>query len=178
MSVTSALQRESDRLAALERFARLIAGAETATAGLTAWCGGPPSTVIHSREETVALPDEAALLGQPRAIAVLRRSITHRWRGEVLCDARSTVWLDSPVLPVACVEQLRHGGQSLADVLRPMGLYRHTTGVNRLFDYRLPVGHDDHDRPVLLVTAALHVSGERVALATETYLEPVLFSGR
>jgi hypothetical protein len=169
VSVTSALRRDSDPGAALERFARLIAGAETATTGLTQWCGGPPDTLIHTREETVALPDEAVLLGQSRAIAVQRRSITHRWRGEVLCDARSTVWLDSPALPPGCVDQLRHGGQSLGDVLRPIGLRRHTTGVNRLFDYRLPVVHDDHDRPVLLITAALH---------TETYLEPVLFSAR
>jgi AraC-like DNA-binding protein len=99
----------ADRSAALDRFARSIAGADSAIDTLTAWCGGePPVTRIHVREETVALPDEALLLRAPATVRMQRRHVTHRGRGgAVLCDARATVWLDHPLLPAQTVRRLR-----------------------------------------------------------------------
>jgi hypothetical protein len=168
-----------DRAAALDRFARSIAGADSAVGALTAWCGGqPPVTRIHVREETVALPEEALLLRAPTAIRVQRRHISHRRRGgAVLCDARATVWLDSPVLPAQTVRRLRFGPLPLGEVLRPLGGRRHTTSVSRRHDYGRPVEHDDDERPVLLVRASLLVAGQPVALVEETYLEAVLSPG-
>jgi hypothetical protein len=128
----SKLQRASDRAAAFGavRLPDRRRGHRNRCLDGMVW--EPPCTLIHTREKTLALPDEAVLLGQPRSIAVQRRSITHRCRGAVLCDARSIVWLDSPVLPPASVNRLRSGGQTLAVVLRPLGLRRHTMRVNRL----------------------------------------------
>jgi hypothetical protein len=112
--------RAAVRSATLERFTRLIAGADSATRTLAAWCGEPPTTRIHTREETATLPEEALLLG-------------------------------------------------------PLGMRRRTLGANRRYDYRRPLEHDDQDRAVLGVSAALDVAHERVALVEETYLEPVLW---
>jgi hypothetical protein len=90
------------RSAVLERFTRLIAGGDSATRTLAAWCGQPPTTRIHTREETATLPKEAVLLGLPPSTTVQRRHITHRRRdGTVLCEARSVVWLDSQGLEIA-----------------------------------------------------------------------------
>jgi hypothetical protein len=50
------------RSAVLEQFTRLIAGADSATRTLAAWCGEPPTTRIHTREEAATLPEEAVLL--------------------------------------------------------------------------------------------------------------------
>ena len=78
------------RSAALERFTRLLAGADSATRTLAAWCGEPPATRIHTREETATLPEEAVLLGLPPTTTVQRRHITHRRRdGTVLCEAEA-----------------------------------------------------------------------------------------
>jgi hypothetical protein len=102
----------------------------------------------------------------------------HRRRGgAVLCDARATVWLDSPVLPAQTVRRLRFGPLPLGEVLRPLGGRRHTTSVSRRHDYGRPVEHDDDERPVLLVRASLLVAGQPVALVEETYLEAVLSPG-
>jgi hypothetical protein len=166
----------ADRSAALDRFARSIAGADSAIDTLTAWCGGePPVTRIHMREETVALPEEALLLRAPAAVRVQRRQVTHRRRGgAVLCDARATVWLDNPLLPAQTVRRLRFAPLPLGQVLRPLGVRRHTNSVGRRHDDRRPVGDADEDRPVLLVRATLLVAGQPVALVEETYLEAVL----
>jgi chorismate-pyruvate lyase len=162
------------RLAVLERFTRLIAGADSATRTLAAWCGEPPTTHVHTREEAATLPEEAVLLGLPPTTTVQRRLITHRRRdGTVLCEARTTVWLDSPALPGPVVARLRTGPQPLGELLGPLGRRRRTLGVSRLWDYRRPLEYDDQDRAVLVVSAALEVADERVALVAETYLEPV-----
>ena len=149
----------ADRSAALDRFARSIAGADSAIDTLTAWCGGePPVTRIHLREETVALPEEALLLRAPATVRVQRRHVTHRGRdGAVLCDARATVWLDNPVLPAQTVRRLRSAPLPLGGVLRPLGVRRHTTSVGRRHEDRRPAGDADEDRPVLLVRATLLV---------------------
>jgi hypothetical protein len=112
--------RAAVRSAVLERFTRLIAGADSATSTLAAWCGEPPTTRIHTREEAATLPEEAWLLG-------------------------------------------------------PLGRRRRTLRANRLCDYSGPLEYDDQDRAVLVVSAALEVAHERVALVEETYLEPVLW---
>ena len=62
------------RSAVLERFTRLIAGADSATRTLAAWCGQPPTTRIHTREEAATLPEEAVLLGLTRARNSVGRS--------------------------------------------------------------------------------------------------------
>jgi hypothetical protein len=130
--------RAAVRSAALERFTRLIAGADSATSTLAAW--------------------------------------THRRRdGTVLCQARAIVWLDSPALPGPVVAGLRTGPQSLGELLGPLGLRRRTLRASRRYDYRRPLAYDDQDRAVLVVSAALDVAHERVALVEETYLEPVLW---
>jgi hypothetical protein len=165
----------ADRSAALDRFARSIAGADSAIDTLAAWCGEPPVTRIHLREETVALPEEALLLRAPATVRVQRRHVSHRRRGgAVLCDARATVWLDHPLLPAQTVRRLRFAPLPLGEVLRPLGVRRHTTSVGRRHDDRRPVGDADEDRPVLLVRATLLVAGQPVALVEETYLEAVL----
>jgi chorismate-pyruvate lyase len=164
------------RSAVLQRFTRLIAGADSATRTLRAWCGQPLTTHIHTREETATLPQEALLLGLPPTATVQRRHITHRRRdGTVLCEARATVWLDSPALPGPVVARLRTGPRPLGELLGPLGMRRHTLHANRLCDYRRPLEYDDQDRAVLVVSAALEVGDERVALVEETYLEPVLW---
>jgi chorismate-pyruvate lyase len=168
--------RAAVRSAVLERFTRFIAGADSATRTLAAWCGEPPTTHIHTREEAATLPKEAVLLGLPRTATVQRRHITHRRRdGTVLCEARAIVWLDSPALPGPVVARLRTGPQPLGELLGPLGMRRRTLGANRLFDYRRPLEYDDQDRAVLGVSAALEVADERVALVEESYLEPVLW---
>jgi chorismate-pyruvate lyase len=168
--------RTAVRSAVLERFTRLIAGADSATRTLAVWCGEPPTTRIHTREEAATLPKEALLLGLPRTTTVQRRHITHRRRdGTVLCEARATVWLDSPVLPGPVVARRRTGPQPLGELLGPLGMRRRTLRANRLCDYSRPLEYDDQDRAVLLVSAALEVAHERVALVEETYLEPVLW---
>lgn len=53
--------------AALERFTRSIADADRATNTLAAWCGEPPTTRIHTREEAVALPCRRELASRYRA---------------------------------------------------------------------------------------------------------------
>jgi hypothetical protein len=81
--------RAAVRSAALERFTRLIAAADSATRTLAAWCGQPPTTRIHTREEAATLPEEAVLLGLPPTTTVQRRQITHRRPdGTVLCERR------------------------------------------------------------------------------------------
>ena len=168
--------RAAVRSAALERFTRLIAGADSATRTLATWCGEPPTMRIHTREETATLPKEALLFGLPPTTTVQRRHITHRRRdGTVLCEARATVWLDSPALPGPVVARLRTGPQPLGELLGPLGMRRRTLHTSRLFDYRRPLHYDDQDRAVLGVSAALEVAHERVALVEETYLEPVLW---
>ena len=168
--------RAAVRSAILERFARLIAGADSATRTLATWSGEPPTTHIHTREETATLPKEALLLGLPPTTTVQRRHITHRRRdGTVLCEARATVWLDSPALPGPVVARLRTGPQPLGELLGPLGMRRRTLHTSRLRDYRRPLHYDDQDRAVLRVSAALEVAHERVALVEETYLEPVLW---
>jgi chorismate-pyruvate lyase len=168
--------RAAVRSAVLERFTRLIAGADSATRTLAAWCGEPPTTRIHTREETATLPEEALLLGLPRTTTVQRRHITHRRRdGTVLCEARAIVWLDSPALPGPVVARLRTGPQPLGELLGPLGMRRRTLRATRRWDYSLPLEYDDQDRAVLGVSAALDVADERVALVEETYLEPVLW---
>ena len=89
--------------------------------------------------------------------------------------ARATVWLDSPALPGPVVARLRTGPQPLGELPGPLGMRRRTLRANRLCDYGRPLEHDDQDRAVLLVSAALEVAHERVALVEETYLEPVLW---
>jgi chorismate-pyruvate lyase len=164
------------RSAALGRFTRLLAGADSATRTLAAWCGEPPTTRIHAREEAAVLPQEAVLLGLPPTTTVQRRRTTHRRRdGTVLCQARAVVWLDSPALPGPVVARLRTGPRPLGELLGPLGLRRRTLRASRLFDYGRPLEHDDQDRAVLGVSAALEVADERVALVEETYLEPVLW---
>jgi hypothetical protein len=164
------------RSAVLERFTRLIAGTDSATSTLAAWSGQPPTTHIHTREETATLPTEAVLLGLPPSTTVQRREITHRRRdGTVLCQARAVVWLDSPALPDPLVARLRTGPHPLGALLGPLGMRRRTLRASRLWDYRRPLEHDDQDRAVLGVSAALEVAEERVALVEETYLEPVLW---
>jgi chorismate-pyruvate lyase len=117
--------RTAVRSAVLERFTRLIAGADSATRTLAVWCGEPPTTRIHTREEAATLPKEALLLGLPRTTTVQRRHITHRRRdGTVLCEARATVWLDSPALPGPVVARLRTGPQPLGGLLGPLGMRR------------------------------------------------------
>ena len=135
--------RAAVRSAALERFTRLIADANSATRTLAAWCGEPPTTRIHTREEAATLPKEALLLGLPRTTTVQRRHITQP--------------------------------QPLGELLGPLGMRRRTLRANRLCDYSRPLEYDDQDRAVLLVSAALEVAHERVALVEETYLEPVLW---
>ena len=164
------------RSAVLERFTRLIAGADSATRTLATWSGEPPTMRIHTREETATLPKEALLLGLPPTTTVQRRHITHRRRdGTVLCEARATVWLDSPALPGPVVARLRTGPQPLGELLGPLGMRRRTLHTSRLCDYSRPLHYDDQDRAVLGVAAALEVAQERVALVEETYLEPVLW---
>jgi hypothetical protein len=86
---------------------------------------GDPTTRIHTRQETATLPQEAQLLGLPRTTTVQRRHITHRRRdGTVLCEARATVWLDSPALPGPVVARLRTGPQPLGGLLGPLGMRR------------------------------------------------------
>jgi chorismate-pyruvate lyase len=168
--------RAAVRSATLERFTRLIAGADSATTTLATWSGEPPTMRIHTREETATLPKEALLLGLPPTTTVQRRHITHRRRdGTVLCEAHATVWLDSPALPGPVVARLRSGPQPLGKLLAPLGMRRRTLHAGRLFDYRRPLEFDDQDRAVLVVSAALDVGDERVALVEETYLEPVLW---
>jgi hypothetical protein len=168
--------RAAVRSATLERFTRLIAGADRAPSPLAAWSGEPPTTHIHTREETATLPKEAMLLGLPRTTTVQRRHITHRRRdGTVLCEARAVVWLDSPALPGPVVSRLREGPQPLGELLGPLGMRRRTLGFSRRWDYRRPLAYDDQDRAVLGVSAALEVADQRVALVEETYLEPVLW---
>jgi chorismate-pyruvate lyase len=173
--------RAAVRSATLERFTRLLAGADSATRTLAAWCGEPPTTHIHTREETATLPKEAVLLGLPPTIRVQRRHLTHRRRdGTLLCQARAMVWLDSPALPDPVLARLRTGPQPLGELLGPLGMRRRTLHANRLCDYRLcdyrpPLDYDDQDRAVLAVSAALEVAHERVALVEETYLESVLW---
>jgi chorismate-pyruvate lyase len=168
--------RAAVRSAALERFTRLIAGADSATRILAAWCGEPPTTRIHTREEAATLPKEAFLLGLPPTTTVQRRHITHRRRdGTVLCEARAIVWLDSPALPGPVVARLRTGPQPLGELLGPLGMRRRTLHTSRLCDYSRPLHYDDQDRAALGVSAALEVAHERVALVEETYLEPVLW---
>jgi chorismate-pyruvate lyase len=168
--------RAAVRAAVLDRFTRLIAGADSATRTLAAWCGEPPSTRIHARAEEATLPDEALLLGLPRTTTVQRRNITHRRPdGTVLCDARAIVWLDSPALPGPVMARLRTGPQPLGELLGPLGMRRRTLRANRLCDYSHLLEYDDQDRAVLRVAAALDVADERVALVEETYLEPVLW---
>ena len=70
--VTDTSTRAAVRSAALERFTRLIAGADSATRTLAAWCGEPPTTRIHTREEAATLPKEAVLLGLPPTTTVQR----------------------------------------------------------------------------------------------------------
>jgi hypothetical protein len=107
---------------------------------------------------------------------VQRRHITHRRRdGTVLCEARATVWLDSPALPDPVVARLRRGPQPLGELLGPLGMRRRTLRTSRLYDYCRPLQYDDQDRAVLVVSAALDVADEQVALVEETYLEPVLW---
>src|SRR5215218_6397244 len=86
--------RTAVRSAVLERFTRLIAGADSATRTLAVWCGEPPTTRIHTRGEAATLPKEALLLGLPRTTTVQRRHITHRRRdGTVLArPARRCGW--------------------------------------------------------------------------------------
>ena len=164
------------RSAALERFTRLLAGTDSAIRTLVAWCGEPPTTHLHTREEAATLPKEAFLLGLPPTTTVQRRHITQRRRdGTVLCQARAIVWLDSPALPGPVVARLRTGPQPLGELLGPLGMRRRTLGASRLCDYRRPLEYDDQDRAVLRVSAALEVAHERVALVEETYLEPVLW---
>jgi chorismate-pyruvate lyase len=164
------------RSAVLERFTRLIAGVDSATRTLAAWCGQPPTTRIHTREEAATLPEEALLLGLPPTTTVQRRHITHRRRdGTVLCEARAIVWLDSPALPGPVVARLRTGLQPLGELLGPLGMRRRTLRASRLWYYSQPLEYDDQDRAVLVVSAALEVGDERVALVEETYLEPVLW---
>jgi hypothetical protein len=87
---------------------------------------------------------------------VQRRHVTHRRRdGTVLCQARATVWLDSPALPGPVVARLRTGPQPLGELLGPLGLRRRTLRASRLYDYRQPLEYDDQDRAVLGVSAAL-----------------------
>jgi hypothetical protein len=168
--------RAAVRSATLERFTRLIAGADSATRTLAAWSGEPPTTRIHTREEAATLPKEAVLLGLPPTSTVQRRHITHRRRdGTVLCEARAMVWLDSPALPGLVVAGLRTGPQPLGELLGPLGMRRRTLHATRLWDYRRPLAYDDQDRAVLVVSAALEVADERVALVEETYFEPVLW---
>jgi hypothetical protein len=168
--------RAAVRSATLERFTRLIAGANSATRTLEAWCGEPPTTRIHTREEAATLPKEAVLLGLPPTTTVQRRHITHRRRDcTVLCEARAVVWLDSPALPGPVVARLRTGPQPLGELLGPLGMRRRTLRTSRWWDYSLPLEYDDQDRAVLGVSAALEVGHERVALVEETYLEPVLW---
>jgi hypothetical protein len=168
--------RAAVRSATLGRFTRLLAGADGATRTLAAWCGEPPTTRIHAREEAAVLPQEAVLLGLPPTTTVQRRRTTHRRRdGTVLCQARAVVWLDSPALPGPVVARLRSGPRPLGALLGPLGLRRRTLRASRLFDYGLPLAYDDQDRAVLGVSAALEVADERVALVEETYLEPVLW---
>ena len=168
--------RAAVRSAVLERFTRLIAGADSATRTLAAWCGEPPTTRIHTREEAATLPEEALLLGLPPTTMVQRRHITHRRQdGTVLCEARAVVWLDSPALPGPVVARLRTGPQPLGELLGPLGMRRRTLGSGRLRDYSRRLEYDDQDRAVLAVSAALEVADERVALVRETYLEPVLW---
>jgi chorismate-pyruvate lyase len=164
------------RSAVLERFTRLIAGTDSATRTLAGWRGEPPTTRIHTREEAATLPEQALLLGLPRATTVQWRHITHRRRdGTVLCQARAVVWLDSPALPGPVVARLRSGPQPLGQLLGPLGMRRRTLRASRLYDYSRPLEYDDQDRAVLGVSAALEVADERVALVEETYLEPVLW---
>ena len=168
--------RAAVRSATLERFTRLVAGADSATRILATWSGEPPTMRIHTREETATLPKEALLLGLPPTTTVQRRHITHRRRdGTVLCEARATVWLDSPALPGPVVARLRTGPQPLGELLGPLGMRRRTLHTSRLCDYSRPLHYDDQDRAVLGVSAALEVAHERVALVEETYLEPVLW---
>jgi chorismate-pyruvate lyase len=168
--------RAAVRWAVLQRFTRLIAGTDSATRTLAGWCGEPPTTRIHTREETATLPEEALLLGLPPTTTVQRRHITHRRRdGTLLCEARAIVWLDSPALPGPVVVRLRTGPQPLGELLAPLGMRRRTLGASRRYDYRRPFAYDDQDRAVLGVSAALEVGDERVALVEETYLEPVLW---
>jgi chorismate-pyruvate lyase len=174
--VADTATRAAVRSAALDRFTRLIVGADSATRTLAAWCGEPPTTRIHSREEAATLPKDAVLLGLPPTTTVQRRLITHRRRdGTVLCEARAVVWLDSPALPSPVVARLRTGPQPLGELLDPLDMRRRTLGASRLWDYSLPLEYDDQDRAVLGVSAALDVADERVALVEETYLEPVLW---
>ena len=168
--------RAAVRSATLERFTRLIAGADSATRTLATWSGEPQTMRIHTREETATLPKEALLLGLPPTTTVQRRHITHRRRdGTVLCEARATVWLDSPALPGPVVARLRTGPQPLGELLGPLGMRRRTLHTSRLCDYSRPLHYDDQDRAVLGVAAALEVAQERVALVEKTYLEPVLW---
>lgn len=93
----------------------------------------------------------------------------------MLCEAHAVVWLDSPVLPGPVVARLRMGPQPLGALLGPLGMRRRMLRASRLCDYSRPLEHDDQDRAVLGVSAALEVLHERVALVEETYLEPALW---
>ena len=96
----------------------MIADTDSATRTLATWCGEPPTTHIHTREEAATLPQKVFLLGLPPTTTVQRRHITHRRRdGTVLCEARAIVWLDSPALPGPVVTRLRTGPQPLGEGL-------------------------------------------------------------
>jgi len=85
------------------------------------------------------------------------------------------VWLDSPVLPDRWWRGCARGRSRWGELLGPLGMRRCTLRANRLCDYSRRLEYDDQDRAVLLVSAALEVAHERVALVEETYLEPVLW---
>jgi hypothetical protein len=81
----------------------------------------------------------------------------------------------SPALPDPVLARLGTGPQPLGELLGPLGMRRQPLHANRLCDDRRPLEHDDQDRAVLWVSAALEVTHQRVALVEETYLEPVLW---
>lgn len=119
--VTDPSTRAAVRSAALERFTRLLAGANSATRTLATWCGEPPTTHIHTREEAATLPAEAVLLGLPPTTTLQRRQVTHRRRdGTVLCQARAVVRLDSPALPGRVVARRTLRASRLWDYLEPV----------------------------------------------------------
>jgi hypothetical protein len=96
--------RAAVRSAVLERFTRLIAGADSATRTLATWCGEPPTTRIHTREEAATLPEEALLLGP---LGMWRRTL-HANR---LCDYSLPLQYDDQdraVLGVSAALEVAH----------------------------------------------------------------------